>query len=42
MIKKIILLILFCCIVFSCGKKADPKYVEPEKKAKIKILINKT
>ena len=26
MIKKIILLSIFCCLLFSCGKKDDPKY----------------
>ena len=26
MIKKIILALLLCCIVVSCGKKGDPEY----------------
>ena len=42
MIKKIVFLVLFCCVVISCGKKGDPEYKEPEKKAEFKtILINK-
>ena len=40
--KKISLILLCCCLIISCGKKGDPKYKEPEKKAKFKtILINK-
>jgi len=42
MIKKIILIILLCCVVASCGKKGAPKYGDPEKKTKIqKILVIK-
>jgi hypothetical protein len=26
MIKKLILIPIFCILLFSCGKKADPKY----------------
>ena len=41
MIKKIILIILIFCAVISCGKKGDPKYIDPDKKAEIKeVLIN--
>ena len=41
MIKKITLIILLFCIVISCGKKGDPKYIDPEKKAELKeVLIN--
>ena len=41
MIKKITLIILLFCAVISCGKKSDPKYVDPDKKAEIKkVLIN--
>jgi hypothetical protein len=37
MIKKIVLISLFCFLLFSCGKKADPEY-----KANINnVLINK-
>ena len=35
MIKKITLLFLLICIMVSCGKKGDPKYEDPEKKAGI-------
>jgi hypothetical protein len=32
---------LIFCAVISCGKKGDPKYVDPDKKAEIKeVLIN--
>ena len=41
MIKKITLVILLFCAVISCGKKNDPKYIDPDKKAEIKeVLIN--
>ena len=41
MIKKITLIILLFCTVISCGKKGDPKYTDPEKKAEVKeVLIN--
>ena len=41
MIKKITLIILLFCAVISCGKKGDPKYMDPEKKAELQeILIN--
>ena len=41
MIKKITLIILLFCAVISCGKKGDPKYIDPEKNTKIKeVLIN--
>ena len=43
MIRKITFVILFCCILFSCGKKGDPEYKALNKKIKIPtILINKT
>ena len=42
MIKKITLALIFCLIIISCGKKGDPKYKDPLKKAKIQIIpINK-
>ena len=42
MIKKITLTLLICCIIASCGKKGDPKYKDPENKAKMQtIFINK-
>ena len=41
MIKKITLIILLFCAIISCGKKGDPEYIDPEKKAELKeILIN--
>ena len=43
MIKKLTIIILLFFTVISCGKKSDPKYVDPDKKAEIKeILINLT
>ncbi len=42
MIKKITLIVLLFCAVVSCGKKGEPKYVDPEKKTEIrKVLINR-
>ena len=41
MIKKITFVILVCCSLVSCGKKGDPKYIDPDKKAEIKeVSIN--
>ena len=41
MIKKFIIIILLFCAVISCGKKGDPKYIDPEKKTEIEeVLIN--
>tara|TARA_B110000014_G_scaffold226012_1_gene185109 strand:+ start:43 stop:174 length:132 start_codon:yes stop_codon:yes gene_type:complete len=41
MMKKITLIILLFCAIISCGKKGDPEYIDPEKKAELKeILIN--
>ena len=43
MIKKLILIVFLFYVVISCGKKGDPKYVDPDKKAAIKeVLINLT
>jgi len=43
MIKKITFVILFCCILVSCGKKGDPEYKVLNKGIKIPtIMINKT
>ena len=43
MIKKVTLIILLFCTIVSCGKKGDPKYLDPDKKAEIKkVLINLT
>ena len=41
MIQKIILAILLCFIVGSCGKKGDPKFINPEKKAKFQTILVK-
>ncbi len=41
MIKKITLAILLCCLVISCGKKGDPEYKDPEKKAEVKNITIK-
>ncbi len=35
MIKKLILISMFCSLLFSCGKKGDPEY----KESKNNILI---
>ena len=41
MIKKFSIIILLLCAVISCGKKGDPEYRDPNKKAEIKeVLIN--
>ena len=43
MIKKFTIIIFLFCAVVSCGKKGDPKYVDPNIKAEIKeVLINLT
>ena len=36
MIKKILFILLISVLLTSCGKKGDPKYVDPVKKAEIK------
>ena len=42
MIKKIIIITILCFFAASCGKKGDPKYVEPKKNVKKNIaFINK-
>ena len=41
MIKKFTIIVLLLCAVTSCGKKGDPEYIDPDKKAEIKeLLIN--
>ena len=41
--KKLTIIILLFCLIISCGKKGDPKYVDPDKKAEIKeVSINLT
>tara|TARA_B100001057_G_scaffold399981_1_gene411032 strand:+ start:746 stop:877 length:132 start_codon:yes stop_codon:yes gene_type:complete len=41
MIKKITLVLLLCCMVISCGKKGDPQYKDPKKKAEMPNMIIK-
>ena len=41
MIKKFSIIILLFFAVISCGKKGDPKYIDPDKKAELKeVSIN--
>ena len=41
MIKKFTIIILLFRAVISCGKKGDPNYVDPVKKAEIKkVSVN--
>tara|TARA_A100001234_G_C12358086_1_gene272872 strand:- start:359 stop:490 length:132 start_codon:yes stop_codon:yes gene_type:complete len=42
MILKITIFIFLVCAVISCGKKGDPKYVDPDKKAEIQRVLIKT
>ena len=39
MIKKITIILLLFCAIISCGKKGDPKYVDPNKKTEIKEVL---
>ena len=39
MIKKIIFILFISLMLISCGKKGDPKYVDPDKKAEIKVVL---
>tara|TARA_Y100000768_G_C23670238_1_gene537418 strand:- start:150 stop:281 length:132 start_codon:yes stop_codon:yes gene_type:complete len=40
--KKITLVILLFCLIISCGKKGDPQYIDPNKKAEVyEIVISK-
>tara|TARA_B100001057_G_C22793758_1_gene928728 strand:- start:525 stop:656 length:132 start_codon:yes stop_codon:yes gene_type:complete len=36
--RKIILTLIFCCLIVSCGKKGDPVFKDPKKKAAIKSI----
>ena len=38
MIKKITLIILLLIVVISCGKKNEPKYIDPDKKVILQLL----
>ena len=39
MIKKIILTLLLCFLIVSCGKKGDPEYKDPKKKTEIQTIL---
>ncbi len=39
MIKKIIIIMFLFFTVISCGKKGDPKYIDPDKKVEIKEVL---
>ena len=39
MIKKISFILLICCLLASCGKKADPEYKDAEQKVEMKIIL---
>ena len=39
MIKKTFLILIFCSLIFSCGKKGDPEYKESKNNAKIQNLL---
>ena len=41
MIKKIIFVFLLCYLTVSCGKKGDPEYIDPDKKAILQNIIVK-
>ncbi len=42
MIKKVILTIILCFMIFACGKKGDPEYKETKNNTKIQsFLVNK-
>ena len=40
MIKKIILALILCCTLISCGKKGDPFYEDPKKKSSIQNIYS--
>ncbi len=43
--KKIIISLILCCLIISCGKKGDPIYKQSKTKYKFEMqssLINKT
>jgi len=42
MIKKITFIVMLFCVVISCGKKGDPKYIDPEKNAEIQEISIKS
>ena len=38
--KNLIIVLILCFFIISCGKKGDPRYIEPEKNVK-KIILKK-
>ena len=43
MIKKVTLVLILFCMLFSCGKKGDPEYKNLKKEVRIEsLIINKT
>jgi len=40
MIKKIILILIILGTLYSCGKKGDPVYVDPDKKVQKFLILN--
>ncbi len=38
MTKKILLFLILCCFIFSCGKKGDPVYKDSKKKIIIQSI----
>ena len=41
MTKKIILILMLCCFIISCGKKGDPEFKDFEKKVEIQSILIK-
>mgnify|MGYP001378066817 CR=1 FL=1 len=41
MTKKIILTLILCFVIISCGKKGDPVYTDPDKKSSIQNTLLK-
>ena len=41
MIKKIILSLILCFLIFSCGKKGDPIYEDQQKKSSVQNIQKK-
>jgi len=39
MIKKIFFFLALSCLMFSCGKKGDPIYKDPEKKTDLQTVL---
>ena len=39
MIKKIFFFLTLSCLIVSCGKKGDPIYKDPEKKADLQTVL---